>query len=263
MKGYLAILRGRLLALLQYRSAVMAGLVTQIFWGIIKIMILTAFYAQSTSSEPITLSQAITFIWIGQALLQLLPWNVDKELEMQVKNGNIAYELLRPLNLYGLIFSRALAMRLLPTLLRSIPVIILAGLFLELSAPVSWAAGMAFGASLVNATLLSTAMTTMVIISLFWTISGEGIQRLIPHVTMLLSGMVVPLPLFPEWMQPFLNLQPFRGILDIPSRIYTGVIPIAEIHYYLGFQLIWFLFFVASGKYLIEKAMKRFVIQGG
>lgn len=263
MRKYLAILKGRLLVLVQYRSAAMAGLVTQVFWGIIKIMVFTAFYSQSTSSEPITLAQAITFIWLGQALLQLIPWSIDKEIERQIRDGNIAYELLRPMHLYGMIYARSIAMRFLPTLLRSIPLIVIAALFFDLPSPVSWGAGFAFAFSLIFALLLSAAMTALILISLFWTISGEGILRLVPHLSMILCGMVVPLPLFPEWMQPFINIQPFRGIVDIPARLYTGVIPLSEAPYYFMFQLGWFMAFAFLGNFLINRAIKRFVIQGG
>ena len=116
MRAYLALFKTRFAVLFQYRAAALAGLATQIFWGIVKVMILTAFYAQSTSPQPITLLQGTTFIWLGQALLQLLPWNIDKEVEAQVKNGNVAYELIRPLDLYWHWFFRSMAMRLVPTL---------------------------------------------------------------------------------------------------------------------------------------------------
>lgn len=263
MRSYLAILKCRMAALFQYRAAALAGLGTQIFWGVIKMMILTAFYAESTTLQPISLQQAITFIWLGQALLQLLPWNIDKEVEFQIRNGNVAYELVRPLDLYWLWFFRSIAMRFLPTLLRSIPIFILAGLFFGLSQPISWPAGIAFGCSVILSVLLSSAITCLIIISLFWTVSGEGILRLLPHTVMLLSGLVVPLPLFPEWMQPFLNLQPFRGIVDIPVRLYTGVIPVSDAPLFLAFQIAWIVVFLIAGVWLIRKALKRIVIQGG
>jgi ABC-2 type transport system permease protein len=121
MRAYLAILKSRTLILFQYRAAALAGIPTQVFWGMIKIMVFTAFYATASRSHPLNLSQTTTFIWIGQAFLQLLPWNIDKELEEQIKNGNIAYELARPLDLYWYWFARALAMRLTPTVWRCIP----------------------------------------------------------------------------------------------------------------------------------------------
>jgi ABC-2 type transport system permease protein len=263
MRAYLAVLKARFAILIQYRAAALAGLLTQFFWGILKIMILTAFYAQASGIQPISLEQAVTFIWMGQALLQLLPWNIDKEIEAQVKSGNVAFELIRPLDLYWLWFCRSMAMRLVPTLLRSIPLFVLAGLFLGFAPPISWPAAAAFGASLVFSALLSSAITTLVIMTLFWTVSGEGILRLLPHVVVVFSGMIVPLPLFPEWMQPFLNIQPFRFIIDIPCRLYTGVIPSSEALYYLAFQSLWVLGFVIAGRFLMKKAINQFVIQGG
>lgn len=263
MKAYLALLYARMATLFQYRAAAFAGIATQVFWGVIKSMILTAFYTQTSTPQPISLVQAITFIWLGQGLLAMLPWNIDKELEAQIKNGNVAYELVRPINLYGLWYARAFAMRTVPTIMRCIPVFVIATLFFGLSAPISWAASLSFGVSLIFGSVLSAAITTLIIISLFWTISGEGIQRLMPHVALLLSGLVVPLPLFPEWLQPFLNLQPLRGVIDIPSRLYTGVIPTQEALYYLGFQLIWIAILVGIGRWLMSRALRQIVIQGG
>jgi ABC-2 type transport system permease protein len=263
MRGYLAIFKIRMKTLFQYRAAAFAAICTQLFWGIVTVMIYRAFYAGTGTGEPITLGQTITFIWLGQSLLRILPWTTDKEIEAQVKNGNVVYELVRPLHLYELWFARSFAQLTVPTLMRCAPVFFIAGLFFGLGAPVSLAAGLAFCTSVIIAFFLSSAIVTLVMISLFWTISGEGIQRMMPHMTVLLSGMVVPLPLFPGWMQPFLNLQPFRGVMDIPCRLYTGVIPTTEAFYYFGFQIAWTLFFIWVGKHLIHKAMKKFVIQGG
>lgn len=263
MRGYLAILKIRMKTLLQYRAAAFAAICTQLFWAILNVMILRAFYAEADSSEPISLQQATVFVWLGQALLQVIPWSIDKEIEGQVRNGNVAYELIRPFHLYGLWFARSFALRFIPTLMRCLPIFIIGGCFLGLSAPISAEAGLFFFFSVLLALLLSSAMTTLVLTSLFWTVSGEGVQRLMPHFTLLFSGTLVPLPLFPSWMQPFLNLQPFRGVMDIPCRLYTGIIPVSEAFYYLGFQFTWTLFFVFLGKWLMSRAMKNVVIQGG
>lgn len=263
MSSYLAIFKCRISSLFQYRAAAIAGLTTQFFWGLVKMIILTAFYAQTIAPQPISLEQAITFIWLGQAFLQLIPWFFDKELEALIRSGNVAYELVRPLDLYWHWFYRSMAMRIVPTMLRCFPVIFLAGLFQWLPPPISIQAGFVFIVSLFFALLLSTAITTLVAITIFWTISGEGILRLLPHTVMILSGMMVPLPLFPEWMQPFINLQPFRGIIDIPNRFYTGVIPVDEASYYLGFQVMWSLILILFGKQMMNRATKKIIIQGG
>ena len=42
----------------------------------------------------------------------------------------------------------------------------------------------------------------------------------------LFAGLIVPLPLFPDWLQPFLYWQPFRGMADVPFHVYSGHIPV-------------------------------------
>lgn len=263
MSAYSAIFMMRVKALFQYRLAALMGSFTQLFWGLIHIMILRAFYTNSYQSEPISLEEAIAFTWIGQTLLGLIPWSVDKEVERQIKNGDVAFELLRPLNLYGVWFVRSLAMRLIPCVMRCIPILILGGLFFSFSPPVSEVALALFCFSVFLSLLLSAGFTTLITLSLFWTFSGEGIQRLVPHFMILLSGMLVPLPLFPDWLQPVLSIQPFRALIDIPCRFYTGLILPANALPYLVFQAAWALLFILLGQKILKRALKQFIILGG
>jgi ABC-2 type transport system permease protein len=263
MNRYLALFRARANALLQYRAAAIAGLFTQLFWGLIYTMVLSAFYREGSQYVSISLETAITFVWINQAFWLLVPWNVDKQVEAQISSGQIAYELIRPLDLYWLWLWRCLAIRTIPTIMRSLPIFVIAGLFLGLQAPVSWQALCCFIGSVCFSTFLSASITTLVLISLFWTLSGEGILRLLPPIAVFLSGLVVPLPLFPDWLQPFMLVQPFRAIVDIPCRLYIGIIDAGAFGYYAAIQIGWTLFFITLGKMLMHRAMKKVVIQGG
>ena len=60
-------------------------------------------------------AQVASYVWLGQALLAMLPWNVDAEIRAMIRSGAVAYELCRPIDLYGLWFARALAQRTAPT----------------------------------------------------------------------------------------------------------------------------------------------------
>lgn len=265
VRPYMAMLRMRCRMLLQYRAAALAGFGTQLFWGFFRVMLFTSLYKYQTPvmQHPLTLPETIGFIWMAQMLLGLLPWNVDREIEQQIRTGQVAYELLRPIDLYRLWFVRAIAMRLIPTGLRSLPFI---GLLLfgviEIPCP-SWQGFAFFLASCLMALLLSAAITTLVSISLFWTLSGQGIQRLLPHVMTLLAGLIIPLPFFPSWMQPFLTWQPFRGVLDLPSRLYMGILPPEQGCFVLLFQAAWIALLMLVGMYAMRLRLRRCVIDGG
>ena len=263
MKRYLSLLSARFRLLLQYRVAALAGFGTQLFFGLVRVMVFTAFYAATTQAQPMTLPQVITYVWLGQALLVMLPWSVDNDVRDMIRSGNVAYELTRPLDLYWTWFVRAVALRVAPGVLRAIPLFILATLFLHMQVPPSAAAAGAFAASLLLAVLLASAITTLCVITVMWTIAGEGVSRLLPSVATLLSGLVIPLPLFPAWSVWFFRLQPFSGVFDHPFRLYTGNIPVADTGWVLLHQAVWTVAFVAAGRWLVAHGLKRLVVQGG
>ncbi len=269
--AYWSVISARYRTLLQYRAAAIAGFVTQLFWGAIKIMVMSAFFAVSTEPQPMKLVEVVSYIWLGQALLGMLPWSVDKELEAMITNGGISYELVRPLDLYSFWFCRTIALRTATTTLRSIPMLIFALLLLPLAGFDEWALAAPGGLvvtcvfllSLVCALLLACSFTMIMHVILVWTISGDGLNRILPSFTMIFSGMVVPLPLFPDWTQGFLSLQPFRGLVDVPFRIYTGNIPALEAGPDILHQLIWSAVFIFLGRRLLASSMHRVVVQGG
>jgi ABC-2 type transport system permease protein len=257
--------------LLQYRAAALAGLWTQIFFGLVLLMIYEAFYGSTTARQPMAFREIVSYVWLGQALLAMLPWNIDAEIRAMVRSGAVAYELCRPIDLYCLWYARALAWRTAPTVLRAVPMCAFASVILpliglgewRLASPPSTAAAVAFGATLLSALLLGCALTTLVNISLLWTISGEGAALLLTTLATFLSGMIIPLPLFPAWAQPIVHALPFAGLVDLPFRVFTGHIPAAAAVSVLQHQIVWTIALVLFGRWLLSRAMRRVVVQGG
>ena len=263
MTPYRAILSARFRMLLQYRSAALAGVITQVFWGFIRVMIFSAFYASTPAVQPISREQTVTYIWLGQALLAMMPWRVDGEVRGLIRTGTVAYELLRPVRLYGLWYARALAGLTAPTLLRAAPLLTLAGLFFGLQPPASPAALGAFVLALAGSLLVGAAITTLMTILMLWTISGEGINVLIGSAVWLLTGIMIPLPLLPPWAQPLLSALPFRAIFDTPLQLYTGLIPPGHLAGPLLHQLAWAAGLAGLGSLLLRAGTRRLVVQGG
>ena len=267
---YVAVVSARYRLQLQYRAAALAGMVTQAFWGALKLMVFAAFYSAATAPAPMRFSDVVAYTWLAQALFALLPWNVDDDLAVQIRSGNVAVELLRPLDLYSYWFARTFAFRTARTSLRALPILVLAAGVLPLCGLERWAlplpglaSAAAFALSLTATVVLSTAVTMLLQISLLYTVSAEGVVRTAPAAVTVLSGMVVPLPLFPDWLQPLLLAQPLRGLVDVPFRIYTGhIAPLAALPE-VGLQLLWCALLVWLGRALLGRALVRVVIQGG
>jgi len=263
MKPYLAIVDARFRMLLQYRAAAMAGIITQVFWGLIRMMIFEAFYMSSRSPQPMDLRDVITYVWLGQAFLGMLPWNTDQEIRQMVRTGTVAYELLKPVDLYNLWYSRAMATRTAPTLLRMFPVMLLAGAFFGMRLPPSIASTVAWIAGMIGALFLGCAISTLLNITLLWTISAEGVNRVTTAAVTIFSGALIPLPLFPDWARHVLDLLPFAGLVDKPYRLYVGNIPPESVFGVLALQLGWAVVLVIAGKMILARGTRILVVQGG
>ena len=267
MKPYTALLRMRFMALLQYRAAAAAGLFTQLFWGLIRVMIFEAFFATSLHPEriPISRAQIVSYIWLGQAMLGLLPWNIDREMKEKIRTGGVAYDLMRPVDIYFQWFFQAMATRTAPTLLKSIPLIITAVLFFGLRPPPSIASLAAWLLFTLLALLLNCAFQCLISVSMMWTVSGEGISRIAPPVVYACSGMMVPLPLMPQVVQPLLNALPFRIMVDVPFRIYSGQLPANAITLVplILHAVIWTAALLLTGRLLMQRGLKMLTVQGG
>jgi ABC-2 type transport system permease protein len=89
------------------------------------------------------------------------------------------------------------------------------------------------------------------------------VTQIAPAFVILFSGMVIPLPLFPDWLQPLLKAQPLRGLVDVPFRIYTGHIPPAAALREIAAQLAWAALLAAAGRIWLGFATRRVALQGG
>ena len=271
LRPYRAIVSARFRMLLQYRAAAVAGLWTQLFFGLVFLGVYEGFYRSTDQTPPMSFAHVVSYVWLGQALWAMLPWNADGEVRAMVRSGAVAYELCRPVDLYGLWYARAMAWRTAPTMLRALPMCLVAAFGLpligleewRLAAPASLASAAAFSAAIVCTLLLGCALTTLINISLLWTLNGEGFALLMAAAVTFFSGMIIPLPLFPDWAQPVVQALPFAGLVDLPFRVYTGHIPPRDVVSVLRHQLLWIAALVLFGRWLLSRGMRRIVVQGG
>lgn len=271
LRPYRAIVGARFRMMLQYRVSAIAGVFTQIMFGLVYVMVFEAFYRSSTPAvQPMTFAQIAAYVWLGQALLAMLPWNADPEIRAMIRSGAVAYELCRPVDLYAMWFARALAWRTAPTVLRAIPMTIFAMVLLPVLGMPEWrlappgaAHGLAFVVSLACAVLLACAMSTLLHVAMLRTISSDGIVMIAGTAVAFFCGLTIPLPLMPDWAQDILPWLPFAGLADQPFRIYSGSIELVSVPLVIARQLAWTLALIVFGRWLLSRTVRRIVVQGG
>ena len=126
MRAYFAMFDARVRILLQYRTAAVAGIATQLFFGFVRVMIFAAFYRSTDAAQPMTAEQVVSYLWLTQAFLLLAMFGVEGEIAAMIRSGAVAYELTRPVDLFSLWYARCIAGRLAPLALRSLPQLLIA-----------------------------------------------------------------------------------------------------------------------------------------
>lgn len=267
MKQYISFFKLKFATGLQYKAAAIAGLATQIFFGFVFIMVYVAFYGSGTNDVDITLRELIQYMWLGQAFFSLIfVWHKDNEILNMIKNGNVAYELCRPQNLYVMWFVRILASKLSSVVLRCIPLLIIAFLLpapYNLSLPINFTAFIFFVITLTLSSLLVTALVAFLYLLIFYSIDSKGIMGVYCSIAEILAGQVIPIPLFPAFLKSIAVVLPFAYISDFSFRIYSGNITGGAIGQGLIVQLTWLIILIFLGLLLSNKILKKVSVQGG
>ena len=261
---YLAFVRQSFQKRMQYRVANLAGLTTNFFFLLVHIFVYTAFYAASTEPQPLSLNEIITYFVLCQVSFMLMPfWGARSEVTNAIKDGSVALQLTKPVDFHAYWFADECGRACYFLFMRGFPTFLISLLFFHVTIPQQPTVLMAFAVSMVLAIFMSAAITITIFSSAFWTLDTSGISGMSGSVIMLFSGMLVPIALWPEWLAHIAEWLPFAGLIDVPFSIYLGKITGTEVWVAIGKQVIWSLFFLGFGRFLLNRGFSRLVIQGG
>jgi len=267
MRKYASFFKMRLMAGLQYRAAALAGMSTQFVWGTMEILLYRAFWLEHPERFPMGMEALSSYIWLQQAFLTLFAlWNWEYDILESVKTGSVAYELLRPTDIYSMWMARSVATRLSRAALRMIPVLVVSSLIpapYGLRLTVSPAVFGLFLLSMVLMVLVVCAYTLLVYALTFYLTDPNGIMVLSVAAADLLGGAIVPLPFLPNGLRQIAELTPFASMQNVPLRIFSGDIPMDAIPRVMGLQVFWIAALVLAGYLLTRRGLRRAVILGG
>lgn len=252
---------------LQYRAAALAGMATQFFFGIVYISVYVAFYESGSSNLPMNLKELVSYVWLGQIFFSMVYlWYKDKEIINLIKSGNVIYELCRPQDIYFMWASKILGERLSSFILRFFPVLLIALLLPQsynLDLSITFLRLILFIISIVLSSFLMTFLVLLYHVICLLTLDEKGIVNIFMVISDILSGLVLPIPFFPDYLRNMTNWLPFRYVSDFPFRLYIGNISISECLIGLIIQIIWIVILVVVGRLITRIALKKVVIQGG
>lgn len=266
-KPYFSLFRIRFIHNLQYRMVVLGTIIKGALWVMMEALAYMALYRTNPGAFPMEFSQLVSYIWVHQSFIVLFKVVFgDGEIYSTIRSGEVAYDLVRPVNLYSRWFCQSAAGRLSFALVNCLPVLLL-GLIMprpfRLTLPHSALQAFLFILSAMLAFGVAVAMAMLMYISLFYLISQRGIRIIVTAVTDFFSGGVIPLPFFPERVLLVVRVLPFAAMQNMPLQIFCGNIVGAEAVKGIAFQMFWLVVLVTMGRAAMSAATKKVVVQGG
>ena len=266
-KAYYSLFRIRFIQNLQYRMVVLGTIAKGALWVMMESLAYMALYRTNPNAFPMAFSQLVSYIWVRQSFLVLFRVVFgDGEIYSTLRSGEVAYDLVRPVGLYGRWFCQSASNRLSFALVNCLPVLLL-GLIVprpfRLTLPTSAGQYFLFPLSALLAFGVTVAMAMLMYISLFYLISQRGIRIIVTAVTDFFSGGVIPLPFFPKQLLRVVRVLPFAAMQNMPLQIFCGNLLGVDALKGIVFQIFWLTALVAIGRAAMALATKRVVVQGG
>lgn len=267
MKKYISFFCLRFNMGLEYRAAALAGITTQFVWGFMECFVYRAFYESNPDAFPMTFSAMTAYIWLQQAFLAFFSsWMLEGELFDSIMNGNIAYELCRPISIYDMWFARSTANRLSSAALRCAPILLAALVLPEpyrLHLAASAQTWFWFLLTLAMGLFMMAAYCMLMYVLAFFTVSAQGLRTLMMAVVDFFAGAIIPLPFLPDAVRAVFEALPFAGMQNVPLRVFSGDLAGSEMCRAVCLQIFWLAVLIVLGKSLCRLAEHRIVVQGG
>jgi ABC-2 type transport system permease protein len=246
-----------------YRSAYIAGVLTNAFFGALRSFVYIAIYGAGGSVAGFSMSDAISYSWVTQSLISIgAGWIISRELMQSIRTGDVVTDLARPWNFYGYWLSQSLGERGFNLLLRGSLTYLIGVLYFQAHIPTP-AQALSFGVSIVLALMLSFAFSFIVNLSAFWLIESSGIMMIANVMLSFFSGFLLPIAFFPPTLAMIARVLPFQGISGLPAQIFLGQLTGTLLAQALLLQLFWCVALVGAGLLLLRAAVRKVVIQGG
>jgi ABC-2 type transport system permease protein len=245
-----------------YPMATAAGAFTNTIFGFMQAYILLAVFRNRTDVGGYDATDAITYVWLAQALLMTVNVFGWQEFALRIRDGSIAVDLARPLDPQRYWFASDFGRALYHFVFRGIAPFIIGGLVFDLRYP-SPGNAVAFLVSVSLAVVVSFAFRFLYNAAAFWLLDYRGVRNVSVVVALFFSGMILPLSFFPDWLRTVAYALPFRAMMQMPIDVWLGKYSAASLSGALVVQATWAAVLLGLGRLALTAGTRKLVIQGG
>ncbi|MEC2076709.1 daunorubicin ABC transporter permease [Metabacillus fastidiosus] len=263
MDKYIEMIRIRFLMMLAYRTNYYSGILIYSINIGAYYFLWTAIYGGKESIQGLSAIQMTTYIAVAWMARAFYFNNIDREIAMEIKEGKVAIELIRPYNYLWMKTMQAFGEGVFRILFFSIPGMIIVGFIFPMEFSADWLTWSLFALSLLLSFIINTQINLITGILTFFLFNNEGLMRAKRVIIDLFSGLLLPISFYPGWAQEVMKFFPFQAISYVPSMIFTEGFKGNALLEALILQGLWAIILLIPIQIIWYIAKKQMIIQGG
>lgn len=263
MRLYVEVAKRAFARYLTYRAANVSGLITNAFFGVLITYVFVAAYEGRQVEAGWTRADALTFVWLAQALLMPVYVFAWWEIALTIRSGDIVSDLSKPFDYYAFWLSQDYGRALYHTLFRGIPTLVIGWLLFDIQFPGGPDRWLIFLLSVVLAIWISFGLRFLANVASFWLLDYRGAGMALLFANVFFSGLLVPLVYWPDGLREIAGWLPFAGLVQAPVDVFLGKASGADLAGLLLLQASWGVVLMGACRLLLALAVRRVVVQGG
>nr|BFE47952.1 ABC-2 family transporter protein [Saccharothrix mutabilis subsp. capreolus] len=241
-----------------YRQAMFAGLAANVVFGLLRTAVLVA----TVGAAPVAgydAASVVTYVWLGQGLLAFVVLWGESQLSERIRTGDVVVDLYRPWHLQAALLAEDVGRAAYAAAVRLVPPVAIGALLFPFRwpAPHTWPL---FAVSAVLALVISFGLRFILNCTAFWLLDSRGVRNMYEVASGLVCGLIVPLAFMPEWARGVLWATPFPYLIQAPIDVFLERGPQWTV---IALQAFWAVVVLAAGHFVLSRAVRKVVVQGG
>lgn len=240
---------------LAYRGQAVVWILTDVVPALVMPLVWLSAYNGKSAIGGYTPGEMVLYYLCMVTFTNFIVAHLMWDIAMDIKEGRFSVFLVRPFSYFQTMFISNLAWRVF-RLAVFMPML---GFGILLYAPhvtsVRFEWGITFWLSLLMAHIVSFMLAyTLGLLALFFQ-EVFSVYNIYYIPMLFLSGQMVPVGIFPDWLQTLSRYMPFQYTVALPTEVFMGRVPEALAWQAIGMQVSWIAFLYLLSKLFWRKGL--------
>lgn len=246
-----------------YRTNMLLRVVTGLIGVMLQAVVWSAIYARRSVLGGFTMTEAVTYVIVSQALMRATVVRSGLELTKKFRSGEITKDLCLPVDLQAYLGAKDLGRSLSASLFVSVPMFLISWMAFRITVPASAGTWCVFLLAWLLGVVLQLLLGFLAGVAGIYTQYGWGTDKLKDAIVLFFSGAIVPLDFFPPGLERLARALPFQSAYYLPLSIYVGKTSLPQALPVLGLQAFWCVTLLLLSRVAWTIARRRLSLFGG